>query len=77
CDLNAPARGPAGHGFAPDHKDMKASLVFYGPSIAAGKIEGARLIDVAPTVAGWLGLKMERAEGQALPVKIKARRTAR
>jgi predicted AlkP superfamily pyrophosphatase or phosphodiesterase len=65
---------PAGHGYAPDHKDMKASLIFYGPSIAAGKIEGARLIDVAPTVAGWLGLKMDRAEGRALPVKIKSKK---
>ncbi len=70
-DLNSAARGPAGHGFAPDHKDMNASLIFYGPSIAAGRLEGARLMDVAPTVAGWLGLKMERAEGRALAVKIK------
>lgn len=61
---------PAGHGFAPDHKDMKASLLVYGPSIAAGKLEGARLIDVAPTVAKWLGLKMNRVEGRALPVRI-------
>lgn len=61
---------PAGHGFAPDHPDMKSSLIFYGPSIAPGKLEGARLIDVAPTVAGWLGLRMDRAEGRALPVKI-------
>jgi hypothetical protein len=53
---------------------MKASLIFYGPSIAAGRLEGARLMDVAPTVAGWLGLKMERAEGRALPVKIKHKR---
>ncbi|MBI1738596.1 MAG: alkaline phosphatase family protein [Acidobacteria bacterium] len=73
-ELNSPARGPAGHGFAPDHKDMKASLLFYGPSIAAGKLDGARLVDVAPTVAGWLGLKMDRAEGRALPVKITAKR---
>jgi predicted AlkP superfamily pyrophosphatase or phosphodiesterase len=73
-DLNSGARSLAGHGFAPDHKDMKASLLFYGPSIAAGKLEGARLIDVAPTVAGWLGLKMDRVEGKALPVKITAQR---
>jgi arylsulfatase A-like enzyme len=65
---------PAGHGFAPDRADMKASLVFYGPSIAAGRLDGARLMDVAPTVAGWLGLKMDRAEGRALPVKITAQR---
>ncbi len=77
-DLISPVTGdPAGHGFAPDHADMKASLIFYGPSIAAGKVEGARLIDVAPTVAGWLGLKMDRAEGHALPVGIKGKRVAK
>ncbi|MBI3661521.1 MAG: alkaline phosphatase family protein [Acidobacteria bacterium] len=73
-ELNSAGRGPAGHGFAPDHKDMKASLLIYGPSIAPGKVDGARLIDVAPTVAAWLGLKMEKAEGRALRVTIKGQR---
>jgi predicted AlkP superfamily pyrophosphatase or phosphodiesterase len=76
-DLNSPARGPAGHGFSPGHKDMKASLIFYGPSIAAGKLDAARLMDVAPTVAGWLGLKMDRAEGKALSVQIKAKKASK
>ncbi|HEV8385213.1 MAG TPA: ectonucleotide pyrophosphatase/phosphodiesterase, partial [Candidatus Acidoferrales bacterium] len=77
-ELIAPITGdPAGHGFAPDHPDMKASLIFYGPAIAAGKLDGARLMDVAPTVAGWLGFKMERAEGRTLPVVVKRKQAAR
>ena len=65
---------PAGHGFTPDRPEMMASLIFYGPSIAPGSLEGARLIDVAPTVARWLGLRMNRAQGHALPVKIAAKK---
>jgi predicted AlkP superfamily pyrophosphatase or phosphodiesterase len=58
----------AGHGGLPDNPIMNTSLIFYGPSIAPGKVEGARLIDVAPTVARWLGLRFDKAEGQPLPV---------
>jgi hypothetical protein len=51
---------------------MLAALLIYGPAIAPGKIEGARLIDVAPTLARWLGLKLDKAEGTALPVVFRA-----
>jgi hypothetical protein len=49
---------------------MAASLLVYGPAVRPGKIEQARLIDVAPTVAKWLGFKMEKAEGRPLDVRI-------
>lgn len=65
----------ATHGFDPDRPDMQASLLIYGPAIAPGKIEAGRLIDIAPTMARWLGLKLERAEGRALPIRF--RRQAR
>ncbi len=58
----------AGHGGFPDNPIMNTSLIFYGPSIAAGRLEGARLLDVAPTVAAWLGLPFSHAEGGVLPV---------
>lgn len=61
-----PARLAAGHGYDPRYASMRASLVLYGPGVAAGKLEKARLIDVAPTVARWLGLRLERAEGKPL-----------
>lgn len=64
------------HGGNPENPGLFASLLFYGPSIAPGKIEGARLIDLAPTVAPWLGLKMEQAQGRSLPVPRKPPRAA-
>jgi hypothetical protein len=70
-------RSVAGHGWPPDRPDMLASTIFYGPMIEPGRIEGARLIDIAPTVAPWLGLKMDRAEGQPLPVRLRAARPPR
>jgi len=72
-ELISAARGPAGHGFAPDREDMKCSILLYGPAIAPGRLEGARLIDVAPTVAQWLGLRMEKAEGRPLAVALRKR----
>lgn len=71
-DVFFPAGSAAGHGYDPRYASMKASLLMVGPGIAAGKLENARLIDVAPTVARWLGLKLEKAEGKALvPVSAK------
>jgi len=62
----------AQHGQHPARPEMHTSMLFYGPSIEPGRIEGARLIDLAPTVAPWLGLRMEKAEGKPLPVKLRA-----
>ncbi len=62
----------ATHGYAPERAEMLAALLIYGPAIAPGKIEAARLIDVAPTIARWLGLKLDKAEGTALPVVLRA-----
>ncbi|HTM08432.1 MAG TPA: ectonucleotide pyrophosphatase/phosphodiesterase [Verrucomicrobiae bacterium] len=59
------------HGYDPERPEMLASMVVYGPAIAPGKIKQARLIDVAPTVARWLGLKLERAQGTALPIALR------
>jgi predicted AlkP superfamily pyrophosphatase or phosphodiesterase len=66
------ARGPAGkpghHGFDPEQPAMRASLLMAGGSIGAGTLPGARLVDVAPTVARWLGLSLPTATGRPLPV---------
>lgn len=61
----------AAHGYAPDKPEMSASLLIYGPSIEPRKLGSARLIDVAPTIAGWLGLDLKSAEGSPLPVRLK------
>jgi predicted AlkP superfamily pyrophosphatase or phosphodiesterase len=61
------------HGYDPEHSDMRASLLVYGPSVIPGKIEGARLIDIAPTVATWLSLRMDKVEGRPLPVRLRSK----
>jgi len=58
----------ATHGYDPREPDMSASLLMVGPSLPHGKLVGARLIDLAPTIAGWLGLSMPSAEGVPLTI---------
>lgn len=69
-DYISPSTVMGTHGYDPERPAMLASLLVYGPAIAPGKLERARLIDVAPTVAGWLGLKLEKAEGAPLAVGL-------
>lgn len=69
--LVSPATTAAGHGYLPERPAMRPSLLFYGPAVVPGKIEGARLIDVAPTVARWLGVNLDKAEGKPLPVPLR------
>ena len=61
-----PAITPGIHGFPPDREMMYSSLILDGPGVAPGKLEGVRMVDFAPTVAEWLGLRMEHTEGKPL-----------
>jgi arylsulfatase A-like enzyme len=45
---------------------MHASLVLYGPNVPHGTLQGARLVDIAPTIAEWLGLSMPNVDGRPL-----------
>jgi predicted AlkP superfamily pyrophosphatase or phosphodiesterase len=56
----------ANHGYDPDQPEMLASLLMFGAGVSPGELEGARLIDIAPTAARWLGLTLPDAEGRAL-----------
>jgi predicted AlkP superfamily pyrophosphatase or phosphodiesterase len=56
------------HGYFPDRPEMRSSLILYGPSIGAGKIQNARMIDIGPTIARLLGLDLSTAQGSALSV---------
>jgi arylsulfatase A-like enzyme len=60
------------HGYFPDRPEMKCSLLIFGPAVGKAKIPDARVIDIAPTVARWLGLSLDKAEGKALDVPIHA-----
>ncbi len=70
-DAISPATVAAEHGYLPERPAMQTSLLIYGPAVGRGKIQGARLIDIAPTVARWLGLKLDKAEGKPLEIPIR------
>jgi predicted AlkP superfamily pyrophosphatase or phosphodiesterase len=61
-----PSKGAGTHGYFPDRPEMRSSLLIYGPAIHAGKMQNARMIDIGPTVAEWLGLELTKAEGRPM-----------
>ncbi len=69
-ELKNPSKGGGTHGYFPDRPQMRASMIFFGPAIGTGKIDHARLIDVAPTVATWLGFKFDKTDGSALSIPM-------
>lgn len=57
----------AAHGYLPTRAEMRAALIISGKGIkATTKIEYARLLDIAPTIARLLGLEMKTARGRVL-----------
>lgn len=67
-DYETPTAMRGMHGYDPAHAEMNASLILYGPTIAPGVLASARLIDIAPTVASWLGLELANVDGKPLEV---------
>jgi predicted AlkP superfamily pyrophosphatase or phosphodiesterase len=71
--VGGPWRKPVGsvgqHGYAPDRESMRASFLAYGPGVRPVELGEVRLVDVAPTVARWLGVPLERATGRALDIE--------
>ncbi|HKA87533.1 MAG TPA: ectonucleotide pyrophosphatase/phosphodiesterase [Haliangiales bacterium] len=58
------------HGMDPERPEMRASLLFWGEGIAAGRrLDGASLVDVAGTVADLLGIPFPSAQGRRLRVR--------
>jgi hypothetical protein len=67
--LEAPALRPGPvrgtHGMLPDDRNMDASFFIAGPGVPAGRALGRiDMRDVAPTVAGRVGLTLPAAEGR-------------
>jgi predicted AlkP superfamily pyrophosphatase or phosphodiesterase len=53
------------HGYLPTDPRMRASLIIYGPGARSGsKLPLARMIDLAPSIAVLLNLKLSRPEGK-------------
>lgn len=64
------ARSSAGgtHGYLPDQPDLLSACVVWGPGVKAGTDLGKIDIrDVAPSMAGVLGVELSGAEGKRLP----------
>jgi len=59
------------HGYLPERPEMRATLLFYGPRIVPSHLVGTGLVDVAPTIAPWLGLSLPEAQGKPLPITLK------
>jgi predicted AlkP superfamily pyrophosphatase or phosphodiesterase len=68
--LVSPSKGKGTHGYLPQRPEMRATMLFYGPNVAPGVLHGARLVDLAPTVARWLGLDLGRTDGAPLSVQL-------
>lgn len=71
--LTGPEVGDSGetykgtHGYLPTDPRMRASLLIYGPGVRSGaKLSLARMIDLAPSIAGLLKLKLPQPEGKPL-----------
>jgi predicted AlkP superfamily pyrophosphatase or phosphodiesterase len=57
----------AAGGYLPQRSEMRAALIVSGRGVKGGvKLDYARLIDVAPTVARLLGLELRTARGRVL-----------
>src|SRR6185503_5199492 len=70
--LTTPSGSRAHHGWFPDHPAMRASFLAYGPGIRPGALGKVRLIDVAPTVARWLGVELPAATGHPIDLFVTA-----
>lgn len=57
------AHGKGAHGYPPGPKDMDAAFAAIGPGIPHIRLPRAHIVDVAPTVAALLGLRMTNVEG--------------
>lgn len=67
---DAPTQYRGTHGYDPERPEMAAALIVVGPGVRAGlEIGEARMIDVAPTVAGLLGLRLPAAQGKPLALR--------
>jgi predicted AlkP superfamily pyrophosphatase or phosphodiesterase len=67
--------GVGSHGYAPEHPDVHGIFHALGRGVAPGsRLASARAVDVAPTVAAWLGISPpEHSEGNAIDLRAPQR----
>jgi hypothetical protein len=59
------------HGYLPEHPEMRATLIVAGPRIPHTTLHGAQVVDIAPTLAAWLGLSLPESDGKVLPITLR------
>lgn len=60
------------HGYLPTNPEMRASLIVYGVGARAGAtLPLGRMIDIGPTIAGLLKLKLTQTEGRPFKELLK------
>lgn len=62
----APSRRKGAHGFDPTRPDQHAVFVAWGPGIRPARLPRMQMVDVAPTVARLLRVRLPDAEGRAV-----------
>lgn len=62
----APTKTRGQHGWGPDMPQMGATFVLWGDGVRPGPLGDVEMIDVGPTLASLLGLRLPAAEG--LPI---------
>lgn len=68
--LVKPSTSKGGHGFAPDRQALHASLILAGPAVQRrGSLGVVRMTQVAPTLAGILGVALDAQAGPPIPLK--------
>jgi predicted AlkP superfamily pyrophosphatase or phosphodiesterase len=61
------------HGYLPDRPEMQTGLIIWGKGVTSGsEIEDARVIDIAPTIAGIMGFAMPESHGLSLSAWLSA-----
>jgi hypothetical protein len=62
----APSKYRGMHGHSPDLPEMGSSFLFWGDGVRRGDLGNVAMIDIAPTLAAWLGLELRSADGHTL-----------
>jgi hypothetical protein len=66
-EVTLPSSDRGGHGHCPDEPGIDASFIASGAGVRrGGVIPRIRMIDIAPTIAALLGVKLPDAEGQPI-----------
>jgi hypothetical protein len=72
--LLTPVTSKGGHGYDPAFPELRSSLVMAGPDVPqTGDLGNVSMTRIAPTVAGWLGVKLSPQAAEPLTLVASTR----